>query len=155
MIGGWAISKYSLKRTLWPFLLAQNLTNLIYMLLALFLNNFIILNTGADNAVPLGSFNLFLVASVNGFDQFSGGLGTSVLMTYLMRTCLSEFKAAHYAIGSGLMNICGVLAGVISGFLAGWLGYWIFFGISFLASVPGMVMILFIPSLETEETTHK
>ncbi len=154
MIGGWAISKYSLRRTLWPFLLAQNLTNLIYMLLALFLNNFLILNTGADNVVPLGSFNLFLVATVNGFDQFSGGLGTSVLMTYLMRTCLSEFKAAHYAIGSGLMNICGVLAGVISGFLAGWLGYWIFFGISFLASIPGMLMIFFIPLLETEETTH-
>ena len=155
MAGGWAISKFSLKRTLWPFLLAQNLTNLIYMLLALFLNNFIVLNTGADNVVSIGNFNLFLVATVNGFDQFSGGLGTSVLMTYLMRTCLSDFKAAHYAIGSGLMNICGVLAGVTSGFLAGWLGYWMFFGISFLASIPGMLMIFFIPLLETEETTQK
>ena len=155
MIGGWAISKYSLKRTMWPFLLAQNFTNLIYMLLALYLNNFLVLNTGAEDIVPLGSFNLFLVASVNGFDQFSGGLGTSVLMTYLMRTCLPEFKAAHYAIGSGLMNICGVLSGVISGFLAGWLGYWIFFGISFLASVPGMLMLFFIPLLEAEESIPK
>ena len=154
MAGGWAISKYSLKRTLWPFLLAQNLTNLIYMFLALFLNNYLMLNTGAENVVPIGSFNLFLVASVNGFDQFAGGLGTSVLMTYLMRTCLPEFKAAHYAIGSGLMNICGVLSGVISGFLAGWLGYWIFFGISFLSSIPGMLMIFFIPFLENEKSAQ-
>ncbi|MGD9158875.1 MAG: hypothetical protein PVG39_10745, partial [Desulfobacteraceae bacterium] len=155
MAGGWAISKYSLKRTIWPFLLAQNFTNLIYMFLALFLNNYLILNTGAENVVPIGNFNLFLVASVNGFDQFSGGLGTAVLMTFLMRTCLPDYKAAHYAIGSGLMNICGVLAGVVSGFLAGWLGYGIFFGISFLASVPGMAMIFFIPFLETEESIHK
>ncbi|MBN1907268.1 MAG: MFS transporter [Deltaproteobacteria bacterium] len=153
--GGWAISKYSLKRTLWPFLLAQNITNLIYMLLALFLNNYLTINTGAENTVSIGNFNLFLVASVNGFDQFAGGLGTSVLMTYLMRTCLPEFKAAHYAIGSGLMNICGVLSGVVSGFLAEWLGYSLFFGISFLASVPGMIMIFFIPLLEAEETIHK
>ena len=155
MVGGWAISKYSLKRTLWPFLLAQNLTNLIYMFLALFLNNYLFLNTGAENVVPIGNFNLFLVASVNGFDQFAGGLGTSVLMTFLMRTCLPEFKAAHYAIGSGLMNICGVLSGVISGFLAGWLGYWIFFGISFLSSIPGMLMIFFIPFLENEKSAQK
>lgn len=155
IVGGWAISKYSLKKTIWPFLLAQNFTNLIYMFLALFLSNYLIINTGAENVVPIGNFNLFLVASVNAFDQFSGGLGTAVLMTFLMRTCLPDFKAAHYAIGSGLMNICGVLAGVVSGFLAEWLGYGIFFGISFLASVPGMAMIFFIPFLETEESIHK
>lgn len=155
MVGGWAISKYSLKKTIWPFLMAQNVTNLIYMLLALFLSNYLIINTGAENVVPIGNFNLFLVASVNAFDQFSGGLGTSVLVTFLMRTCLSEFKAAHFAIGSGLMNISGVLSGVISGFLAEWLGYGIFFGISFLASVPGMIMIFFIPFLGTDSSLQQ
>ncbi len=148
MIGGWMISRYTLRRTIWPFLLAQNLTNIIYMFLALKLNKFVMLNTGAEMLTPIGSLNLLLVASVHAFDQFAGGLGTSVLVTYLMRTCLSEFKAAHFAIGTGLMNISGVLSGVISGFLAGWLGYGYFFGISFLASIPGMLLILFIPFLE-------
>jgi len=148
MVGGWMISRYTLKRTIWPFLLAQNLTNIIYMFLALKLNKFVALNTGAEMLTPIGSLNLLLVASVHAFDQFAGGLGTSVLVTYLMRTCLSEFKAAHFAIGTGLMNISGVLAGVMSGFLAGWLGYGYFFGISFLASIPGMLLILFIPFLE-------
>ena len=148
MVGGWMISRYTLKRTIWPFLLAQNLTNVIYMLLALKLNKFVVLNTGAEMVTPIGSLNLLLVASVHAFDQFAGGLGTSVLVTYLMRTCLSEFKAAHFAIGTGLMNISGVLSGVVSGFLAGWLGYGYFFGISFLASIPGMFLILYIPFLE-------
>jgi PAT family beta-lactamase induction signal transducer AmpG len=145
MVGGWMISQYTLKKTLWPFLLAQNLTNIIYMLLALFLNKYVIINTGADTVLPLGAYNLFLVASVHAFDQFAGGLGTSVLVTFLMRTCLLDFKAAHFAIGTGLMNISGVLSGVISGFLADWLGYWPFFGISFLASIPGMIVVFFIP----------
>ncbi len=155
MVGGWMISRYTLKRTLWPFLLAQNLTNVIYMFLALYLAGFVALNTGAATVVPIGSFNLFFVAAVHAFDQFAGGLGTSVLVTYLMRTCLPEFKAAHFAIGTGLMNISGVLSGVVSGFLAGWLGYGVFFGISFLASVPGMLLIFFIPFVTTgpEEST--
>jgi len=151
MIGGWMISKYTLRMTIWPFLLAQNLTNVIYMVLALYLNNYVILNTGADALTPIGNFNLSLVASVHAFDQFAGGLGTSVLVTYLMRTCLSNFKAAHFAIGTGLMNISGVLSGVVSGFLAQWLGYGFFFGISFLLSIPGMMLIPFIPFLESDK----
>jgi len=150
MLGGWLISRYTLKKTILPFLLAQNLTNIVYMLLALGLNRYVILNTCADHLTPIGHFNLFLVALVHAFDQFAGGLGTAVLVTFLMRTCLSEFKAAHFAIGTGLMNISGVLSGVVSGFLAQWLGYGYFFGISFLASLPGMAFILFIPFLESE-----
>ncbi len=149
LVGGWLISRYTLRRTILPFLLAQNLTNVIYMLLALSLNEYIILNTGADVVTSLGNLNLSLVGLVHGFDQFAGGLGTATLMIFLMRTCLPQFKAAHFAIGSGLMNISGVLSGVMSGFLAEWLGYGYFFGISFLASLPGMSLLFFIPFLES------
>ena len=149
MLGGWLISRYTLRKTILPFMLAQNFTNLVYMVLALGLNKYVILNTGADHLTAIGHFNLFLVASVHAFDQFAGGLGTAVLVTFLMRTCLPDFKAAHFAIGTGLMNISGVLSGVMSGFLAQWLGYGYFFGISFLASLPGMALIFFVPFLES------
>ena len=148
MVGGWAISKYSLKKTIWPFLLAQNLTNVVYMLLALQLTDYLVLNTGAQNPTPIGTANLLMIAAVHGFDQLAGGLGTSVLTTFLMRTCLPEFKAAHFAIGTGLMNVSGVFSGVLSGFLAEWVGYGYFFGISFLASIPGLLLIFFVPFLE-------
>jgi PAT family beta-lactamase induction signal transducer AmpG len=124
-----------------PFLLVQNLTNVIYMGLALSLAKYITVNTGADVVIFIGHFNLFLVACVHAFDQFAGGLGTAVLITFLMRTCLEQFKAAHFAIGTGLMNISGVLAGVAR----------IFFGISFLLSIPGMCLIFFIPFLDTKD----
>jgi PAT family beta-lactamase induction signal transducer AmpG len=152
MAGGWTIAKFGLKKTIWPFLLAQNLTILIYMLLAFHLEGFLVLNTGASTITPIGNFNLFLVAAVHGFDQFAGGLGTAVLTTFLMRTCLPSFKAAHFAIGTGLMSISGVFSGVLGGFFAGWLGYGTFFGISFLASIPGMVMIFFIPFLDSRQS---
>jgi PAT family beta-lactamase induction signal transducer AmpG len=151
MVGGWMISRYTLKRTIWPFLLAQNFTNLLYMAVAFYLSRFTLLNTGASVVTPIGPLNLFLVATVHSFDQFAGGLGTAVLVMFLMRTCLPEYKAAHFAIGTGLMNLSGVFSGVLSGFLAGWLGYGVFFGLSFLASIPGMVLVFFIPFLETEK----
>lgn len=154
MLGGWFISRYGLKKTIWPFLLAQNLTNLVYMLLAFGLKGYVALNTGVVHPTPIGDFNLLLVASVHAFDQFAGGLGTSVLITFLMRTCLAEFKAAHYAVGTGLMNISGVFSGVVSGFLAEWLGYGWFFGISFLASIPGMSLIFFLPFLNEEDDSE-
>ncbi|MCG6537257.1 MAG: hypothetical protein L7F78_21735, partial [Syntrophales bacterium LBB04] len=118
--------------------------------LALYLEHFLIHNTGADTPTPIGNLNLFLVAAVHGFDQLAGGLGTSVLVTFVMKTCLPEFKASHFAIGTGLMNISGVLAGVMSGFLAEWVGYGYFFGISFLISIPGMILVFFAPFLDLE-----
>jgi len=155
MAGGFLISKFSLRKMIWPFLLAQNLTNLIYMGLALSLTQYLALNTGADVVTFMGNLNLFLVACVHAFDQFAGGLGTAVLITFLMRTCLERFKAAHFAIGSGLMNISGVLAGVASGFLAERLGYGLFFGITFLLSIPGMCLIFFVPFLDIESQASK
>lgn len=163
ILGGWMISRLSLKKVMWPFILAQNFSNVIYMALALHLSYFLNINQwvvhhpvfllgipGHGIVAPLeplsiGTGNLLLVAFTHGFDQFASGLGTAVLMTFLMRICKKEFKAAHYAIGSGLMNVTGIFAGVSSGFIAAWLGYAWLFGISFVASIPAMVLIPFLP----------
>jgi PAT family beta-lactamase induction signal transducer AmpG len=151
LLGGWLISRFTLRKTIWPFLLAQNLTNLIYMALAFFLEPYLPQNPSGFPNLRMEMGELLLVAGVHGFDQFAGGLGTSVLVTFLMRTCLPEFKAAHFAIGSGLMNLSGVFAGAASGFLASWAGYGWFFGLSFLASLPGMALIPFLPFLGRAE----
>ena len=150
MIGGEMISRFSLKKMIWPFLLAQNGSNLIYMILAFQLENFLAIGNSVNATTDIGLKNLIAVASVTGFDQLAGGLGTAVLMTFLMRICKKKFKAAHYAMGTGLMSISGLYGGALSGFLASWLGYGSFFGISFLLSIPGMILIFFIPKLDGE-----
>ena len=145
LLGGWLIARFGLKKMIWPFLLAQNLTNVAYMLLANGLAGFLEANTNAVQVTPLGTGNLLLVAAVHGFDQMASGLGTAVLTTYLMRLCKKDFKAAHFAIGSGLMSLGGIVAGVSSGFIASWLGYSTMFGISFLISIPGMLLLFWVP----------
>lgn len=137
MAGGWCISKYSFKKMIWPFLLAQNLTNLFYMGLAFYLEQ-------SEITQPL-AVDLLAISAVSAFDHLAGGLGTAVLMTFLMRLCSGEFKAAHYAIGTGLMSVSGVYTGAFSGFLVAWMGYALFFGASFLISLPGMILIFFLP----------
>jgi PAT family beta-lactamase induction signal transducer AmpG len=123
------------------------------MLLAFALGKYLVLNTGNSSPVPIGSWNLTMVALVQGFDQFAGGLGTSILMTFLMRICKGEYKAAHYAIGSGLMSISGLFTGVASGFIASRFGYGYFFGISFLLSAPGMILAIPVMRISIETNT--
>ncbi|MEW6752475.1 MAG: MFS transporter [Candidatus Latescibacterota bacterium] len=145
LAGGWLLARLGMRRLLWPFLLAQNLTNLAYMGLAWMLASHVATNTGAVQPQFIGYGNLATVAVVHGFDNFAGGLGTAVLTVYLMSICSQEFKAAHFAIGSGLMSVSGVFAGIAGGYFAAWIGYWGMFGVSFLASVPGMVLAAYVP----------
>ncbi|MBF0313484.1 MAG: MFS transporter [Oligoflexia bacterium] len=145
MMGGHIISRFSLRSVLWPILALQNLTNLVYMVLGLYLSDFIVQNTAASEPLFIGDLNLALVAFVHGFDQWAGGLGTAVLTTFIMRLCLQEYKAVHFAIGTGLMSISGLMIGAVSGFMVAEMGYGIFFGVSFLFSIPSMILILFLP----------
>lgn len=147
MLGGWMISKFSLKKLAFPFILAQNVTNIIYALLAFHLAGFITLNAGGEHISSVGLFNIILVAITHGFDQFSGGLGTAVLMTYLMRICHKDYKASHFAIGSALMGLSNPFVSALSGHIVHAWGYATLFGMSFVFSIPGMILIPFLPYL--------
>ncbi len=134
-LGGYLISRGGLKRWIWPFVIAQNLLNLLYMGLAL--------------APPApGTSGWGPAAVVICAEQFGAGLGTAVFMVYLMRCCDPRHKAAHMAILTALMSISFTLAGVLSGVLADAMGFASYFGFTFLATIPGMLLIPFIPRLE-------
>ncbi len=150
LLGGWLISKYGIKRTIWPLILAQNLTNLVYMLLAYDLRSYVL-----NDQLRISLAGLLKVIGVHSFDQFASGLGNAVLMVFLMNLCRVEYKAAHYAIGSGLMNLSGLFAGMSSGFIAASYGYAWLFGVSFLYSLPSMIILLWTPvSREALEQTR-
>jgi PAT family beta-lactamase induction signal transducer AmpG len=155
LVGGAMIKKFTLKRVLWPFLLLQNLTNLVYMVLAFVLSEWIVINAGAKTTQFIGTGNLALVAVVQGFDQFAGGLGTAVLTLLLMRLCIGEFKAAHYAIGTAFMSVSGVIAGIFGGLFAEAYGYSWLFGASFLFSIPGMIAVMLLPKELVEDRSLK
>ncbi len=140
MLGGFLIARFGLRRCIWPFVIAQNGLNLLYMALALHERPVL---AGTTN-VPV---DIRLVTVLIVVEAFGAGLGSSAFQVFIMRTTKPAFKAANMAIATALMSLSATLAGVASGFLAASLGFPLYFGLTFLATVPSMLLIPFVPQL--------
>jgi PAT family beta-lactamase induction signal transducer AmpG len=134
LLGGWLIARHGLRRWIWPFVLAQNVLNLLYVALAVM----------GENGAP--SFAALTVVIT--LEHIGEGLGTAVFMVYIMRCCDPAHKAAHMGVLTALMSISFTIAGVTSGFIAEAVGYANYFALSFLATVPGMLLIFVVPYLD-------
>lgn len=143
--GGALIAHFGLRRCIWPFVLALNSLNVLYMLLAL-KYRYILQDPGS------GVADFGLVAVLITLEQLGAGFGNAALAVFIMRTTKASYKAAHFAIGTGLMNIAGTLAGVFSGFLASAAGFPVFFGLTFLLTIPNMALIPWLPFTEERAT---
>jgi PAT family beta-lactamase induction signal transducer AmpG len=138
IVGGRLIARDGLRAWIWPFVLAQNVLNLLYMGLAM-----------APDPTAISPVTLTAVIAL---EHAGAGLGTAVFMVYLMRTCDPAHKAGHFAIVSALMSLSFTFAGVLSGFLAEALGFALYFAFTFVATVPSMVLIFFVPHLDGRQT---
>lgn len=127
ILGGILISKYGLKKSTWPMALAVHLPNLFYVYMAY--------------VQPRNELVYLLVA----LDQFGYGLGFTAFSIYLMYISRGEYKTSHFAISTGFMALGMMLPGLISGYLQQSVGYPAFFILVFLATIPGMVTLFFIP----------
>lgn len=127
MLGGVAIQRWSLARTIFPIALLQSLAILLYVALA-----------WLRPALP------WVVVLVT-LEQLAAGIGTAVLVVFLMRRCVDGYKSSHFAIGSALMSVSATLAGSVSGYLADAVGFTAFFAIAFAASLPGVVLSRWVP----------
>jgi PAT family beta-lactamase induction signal transducer AmpG len=173
LLGGGLISRFGLRRVIWPMVLSQNILNLFYMFLAYHYEGILEIRTRLmthlgqnlahiwqDMLVNPGQFaqiasglelhraDFSLVTLLVILEALGAGLGTAVFMVFIMRTCKPRYKAANMSIATGIMNVSATMAGVFSGFLASWLGFPLFFGFTFLATLPGMSLILFLPYLD-------
>ncbi len=133
LLGGKWISLWGLKRAAFPLTLIMNITILAYGWLAYALPN------------PATTAGILIIAVVNGYEQFAAGLGTAVLIVFLMGKCQPEFKAAHYAIGSAIMSLGGTIMGGFGGVFVEHYGYLNLFLLGFVASVPSMLLLFIIP----------
>ncbi|MCG6961922.1 MAG: MFS transporter [Acidobacteria bacterium] len=141
LLGGALIARFGLRRCIWPFVLSQNLLNLLYMVIAWHYR-------GIFQRPDLGHANLSLVGVLIVVEAFGAGLGTAAFMVFVMRTAKAEYKAAHMAIATGIATVSATLAGVCSGFLAAAFGFTVYFGLTFLATLPSMALIPFLPYLD-------
>lgn len=136
ILGAYWISKAGLKRAIWPLTLLMNLSILAYVALAYW----------KPSATTPGG--LAWIAAIDTGEHWADGLGSSSLMVYLMRTCKPEFKAGHFAVGSAIMTLVGMLLGGFGGAIVEHYGYVGLYLIGFLASIPSMALIPWIPHLD-------
>jgi len=137
-VGGALIARGGLKRWFWWFILAQNVPNLAYAGLALV----------APQLAQGGVHSGLLAGSIICIDELGSGFGTAVLMVYLMRLCLPEHKATHFAVLTALMSLSFTFAGTVSGFIAEAVGYASFFALTFAATLPMTLLALVVPGLD-------
>ncbi len=121
IIGGIVVSRYGLKRLMFPMALAITIPNAVYIFLAYFQPE-----------------NLLLISSMVALEQFGYGFGFTAYMMYLIYFSQGEHSTSHYALSTGFMALGMMLPSLKAGLLQEWLGYKMFFVV---------VMILIIPTL--------
>lgn len=124
IIGGVVISRDGLGKWLLPMILALNIPNFFYFLLAYW--------------QPESAIFPALIVIV---EQLGYGFGFAAFMMYLIYIAEGVSKTAHYAIATGFMALGMMLPGMISGFVQEWLGYSGFFLWVVLAAVPGILLV--------------
>jgi MFS transporter, PAT family, beta-lactamase induction signal transducer AmpG len=151
--GGLLIAKYGFRRCIWPFLLAQNGLHVLFAVAAIYAPDIAAARTPlysivAGAVVPIIDVRFVIVTIVIVIEIIGAGLGTAAFMIYIMRSCMPQHKAAHMALLTSLMSISFTLAGVFSGFLADWMGFPLFFTFTFIGTVPGMLLTLWVPHID-------
>jgi PAT family beta-lactamase induction signal transducer AmpG len=127
LIGGVIISSVGLKRALWPLILAMHVPNAVFLLLAVFQPD-----------------SLVVVSTALAVEQFGYGLGFTAYMMVLIHVAGGRHKTAHYAICTGFMALGMMLPGMWSGWLQTLLGYEAFFVWVLVATIPSFVMTALI-----------
>ncbi len=128
LLGGFIAAKYGLKNWLIPMAIAINLPDVVYIYLSYTqTQNFLIVN--------------ICVA----IEQFGYGFGFTAYMLYMIYISRGEHKTAHFAIATGFMALGMMLPGMISGWLQELMGYKLFFIYVIIATIPGFVLIPFLP----------
>lgn len=119
LLGGYVISRFGLKRLLWPMIVSMNAPNAMFVLLSL-----------------VQPESVFLIGGALAIEQFGYGFGFSAYMLYMMMVADGEHRTAHYAICTGLMALGMMLPGMAAGWIQDSLGYVNFFLWVCLATIP-------------------
>ena len=111
IVGGWAVSKWGLKRCLWPLVLCITLPDIVYVYLSYFPTD-----------------DLWLVGSCVCIEQIGYGLGFAAYTLYLVTFSRGERSTAVFSICTAGQYLGGVmLPGMVSGLISENIGYQNFF----------------------------
>ena len=128
ILGGWFTSRVGLARAMLTLILAMNVPNLVFWYL------------GTAQPSDLG-----LVTAALSAEMFGYGFGFVGMILFIMQVVApGPYQTAHYALGSGFMQLGFVLSKVVSGDIQAWLGYRHFFLWVVLSALPVLVLARFV-----------
>ncbi len=129
IVGGFVVAKWGLKKTLWPLALCMHLPILMYVWAAF--------------ARP----EVWALAGVVTVDMLSYGFGLAAYLVFMMQVSQTtkDYQTSHYAIATGLMALGAMAAGIACGYLQQALGFAHFFVAASILTIPGTLVLLFIP----------
>lgn len=145
ILGGWIVKKFTLRKTIWILAICMNLPNLLYVYLSIFKPNDVLI---IDLNFLQSNWQLSIYPIVQiciAIEQFGYGLGFTGFMIYLLYISKGKYQTSHYAISTGFMAVGMMIPGFVSGILQMWLGYIGLFILASIATLPGMVLLYFIP----------
>jgi PAT family beta-lactamase induction signal transducer AmpG len=132
IVGGAIVARRGLARALVPLIYAQNLAIPLYIAMAIW--------------KPTFSGILAIVL----MEQLVAGLGVAASTVFLMQRCRRAFSASHFAMATSVVSLASTFSGYASGPLNARLGHPLFFTVAFLASVPSLILVLFVPKTPVE-----
>lgn len=129
LLGGWFVARRGLRRTLFILCCAVNIPNVTFLIMSLYL----------PSSVPGIAAGVIV-------EKFFFGFGSVGFMIYLMQQLApGKYATTHYAFGTGLMGLCGLVTGVASGHLQEALGYVHYFALVMAATIPSFLATWFAP----------
>lgn len=144
VVGGILVSRWGLRKAFWPLALAMYLPNLFYLFIASSHQQF-----ANPHGWPNALFHYWILYVAAFIHEFGYGIGFATYCLFLMNISQrGNFKAAHYAFGTGLGALCITLAGIVSAILLTVVGYVGFFIAVCALSIPGLLTLLVVPMEE-------
>lgn len=96
--------------------------------------------------------NLYIIGSAVVIEYFGYGFGFVGLILFIMQNIApGKYKMAHYAFGSGLVNLGFMIPSMISGWLSDMMGYKEFFIWVMIATIPAFIVTWLVPLKKPEE----
>jgi PAT family beta-lactamase induction signal transducer AmpG len=140
--GGLLLKKYGLRKTIWPFAFLMTVPNLGYVWLA---------HHPDYSTVPFMGTEINLRAqTVMLIEALGYGMGFSSFAFLHCEVSRGPYRATFFALVTGVMNISWMLSGAISGILQEAIGYTWLFVLGIVVSIPGIVIIAWLPLKELE-----
>jgi PAT family beta-lactamase induction signal transducer AmpG len=140
ILGGWYTDRVGIFKGLWVLGLTQAVSNLGYVLAAMFVPQ-------VAQGSPIEFNHQLLMYTASAIESFTGGLGTAAFLAFLMVIVDKNRATTEYAILSSIFAFSRSIAGWAGGIGAQEMGYAMYFMLTFVLAFPAYILLPWIKQI--------